>query len=52
MQVNAIQVNDDDEKEYDKDSKGNSMEKMPKNKVRKFASNGSDHKAPDNDLVA
>ena len=51
-QVNAIQVNEDNEKESDKDSEGNSMEKMPKKKVRKFISNNSDHKAPDNDLVA
>lgn len=52
MPVNAIQVNEDDEKESDKDSGGNSMEKMPKKKVRKFVSNNFDHKAPDNDLVA
>ncbi len=31
-QVDAIQVNEDDEKESDKDSEGNSMEKMPKKK--------------------
>ncbi len=32
--VNAIKVNEDDKKESDKDSEGNSMVKMPK-KVRK-----------------
>ncbi len=52
MQVNEIQVNGDNEKESDKDSEGNSMEKMSKKKVRKFVSNDSDHNAPDNDLVA
>ncbi len=52
MHVNAIEENEDDEKESDKDSEGNSMEKMPKKKVQKFVSNDSDHKAPDNDSVA
>ncbi len=33
-QVNSIQVNDDDNKESDKDSEGNSMEKMPKKKSK------------------
>ncbi len=51
-QVDAIQVNDDVEKESDKDSEGNSMEKMPKKKVRKFVPDDSDQKAPDNDAVA
>ncbi len=36
--VNAIEVNDNDKKESDKDIKGNSMEKMPKKKARKFVS--------------
>ncbi len=29
-------MNDNDKRESDKDSEGNSMEKMPKKKVRKF----------------
>ncbi len=36
MKVYAIKVNDDGKKESDKDSKGDSMEKMPKKNVRKF----------------
>ena len=51
-QVDAIQVNEDDEKESDKDSEGNSMEKMPTKKVRKFVPDESDQKATDNDALA
>ncbi len=47
--VNAIEVNDD-EKELDKDLEGNSMEKMPKKKIRKFVAKESDHKALESDL--
>ncbi len=41
--VNAIQLNEDNGEESDKDSEGNSKEKMPK-KIRKFVPNESDHK--------
>ncbi len=34
--VNAIKVNNYDKKESNKNSEGNSVEKMPKKKVRKF----------------
>ncbi len=45
--VNAIQVNDD-KKESDKDSEGNSLEKCLK-KIRKFVPEDIDHKAPESD---
>ncbi len=48
MKVNAIEINDD-KKESDKDSEGNSMEKLP-TKIRKFVAKESDHKAFESDL--
>ncbi len=49
--VNAIEVNNDN-KESDKDSEGNSMEKMLKKNIRKFVPKESDQKASDSNSVA